>query len=54
MYSVISNIIEHVWTSGSSEQSYVYSICGAIIVLCFIFCLDFLSQIFKSFRRKGD
>lgn len=54
MFDIIRNIIDHVWTTGSNDQQYIYYICGSVIVLSFIFIFDLLAQLVKSFRGKGD
>jgi len=54
MYQIIQNIIDHSWNTGSSEQQYIYYICGSVIVLTFVFFFDALSQIIKCFRKNGE
>lgn len=51
MYDLISGIINHNWTSGSSEQQYVYYICGALICLLVVVFVDFIKDIFSGFFR---
>lgn len=51
MYDIISNIIDHNWTTGSSEQQYIYYICGALIVVLTVVFVDIIRGIFRSFLR---
>lgn len=51
MYDIISNIIDHNWTTGSSEQQYIYYICGALIVVLTVVFVDIIRGIFRSFSR---
>ena len=51
MYDIISNIIDHNWTTGSSEQQYIYYICGALIVVFSVVFVDMIRDIFRSFTR---
>lgn len=53
MFAIIQNIINHAWQSNyGGDQQYIYYICGAVIVLSFVFVLDLLSQMVKSFRKS--
>lgn len=51
MYEIVANIINHAWTSGSSEQQYIYYICGALIGLFSVVIVDIVRDIFSSFLR---
>lgn len=51
MYDLISNIIDHSWSTGSSEQQYVYYVCGAVIIILLVFFLDLVYRIFNRFIR---
>lgn len=56
VYDVIKDIISHTWetTSGSSEQSYIYYVCGTLIILFTIWFLGFLkSMLFSLFRVRS-
>ena len=51
MYDSITGIINHAWTTGSSEQSTVYYICGALICLFSVVFIDLIRDIFSGFFR---
>lgn len=49
MYDLVTSIIDHVWdTSGysSTEQQYVYSICGVIIIVVLIAMVRWIDKVF--------
>lgn len=51
MYDIVSQIINHVWSTGSSEQQYIYYICGALICLFSVVVIDFIRDIFSALCR---
>lgn len=51
MYDLIQGIINHVWTTGSNEQSTIYYICGAVICLLTVVFIDLIRDIFSGFIR---
>lgn len=52
MYDVVSNIIDHVWQSNyTTDQQYIYYICGALIVLIMCSLIDLVYRIFGHFWR---
>lgn len=51
MYDIISNIIDHTWSTGSSEQQYIYYICGALIVILTCVIIDLVYRIIGHFWR---
>ena len=51
MYQIISQIINHAWNTGTSEQQYIYYICGAIIVLFAVVVIDIVRDIFSAICR---
>lgn len=51
MYDIISNIIDHSWSTGSSEQQYIYYICGALIVILTCVFIDLVYRIIGHFWR---
>ena len=51
MYDIISGIIDHGWTTGSSDQQYVYYIVGAVICLLVVVFVDIIKDIFSGFFR---
>ena len=51
MYDIISNIIDHNWATGSSEQQYIYYICGALIILFTCVVIDLFYRLFSHFWR---
>lgn len=48
MYDIIQNIIDHSWTTSTSEQQYIYYCC---IVLIIIFSCVFVDLIYRVFRH---
>lgn len=52
MYDLIANIIDHTWQSNySSDQQYIYYICGALIVILTVIFIDVIRDIIRSFIR---
>lgn len=51
MYDLISNIIDHSWSTGSSEQQYIYYICGALIILFVCVIIDLVYRVFSHFWK---
>lgn len=51
MFDIISNIIDHTWSTGSSEQQYIYYIAGALICLFSVIFIDVIRDIIRSCRR---
>lgn len=51
MYDIIYNIIRHDWAMGSSDQQYIYYICGALIILFTCVFIDMIYRIFAHFWR---
>ncbi len=51
MYDLINGIINHSWTTGTNEQSYIYYICGALICLFSVVFIDLIRDIFSGFFR---
>lgn len=52
MYDVISDIIDHAWQSNyTSDQQYIYYICGALIVVMTAVLIDAVFGIFRRFWR---
>lgn len=51
MYELISNIINHSWATGTSEQQYIYYICGALILVVVTVVLDMVYRIFDNMWR---
>lgn len=50
MYDIIKSIINHDWAStNSTEQSVIYYICGACIIIFSVVFLDFVYRIFSNF-----
>lgn len=52
MYDLINGIIGHSWTTGSSEQQYIYYICGALIVILTCVFIDMVYRVFRSFLGR--
>lgn len=51
MYDLISRIIDHSWSTGSSEQQYIYYICGALIILFCVVVIDLIYRVFSHFWK---
>lgn len=51
MYDIILGIIDHNWSTGSSEQQYIYYIAGALIVIISVVVIDLVYRIFRHFWR---
>lgn len=49
MYDIIDQIINHSWSTGSSEQQYVYVIAGAILIVVTVSIIDLVYRIFSHF-----
>lgn len=52
MYDIIYTIIDHVWTTGSSDQSTIYYTCSALIIILMITFIDLIRSIFRGFIRR--
>lgn len=51
MYDIISNIIDHSWSTGTNEQSYIYYTCCALIVILTVVFIDLIYRVFFHFWR---
>lgn len=52
MYDIIAAIIEHTWQSNyTSDQQYIYYICGALIVVLTVKFIDLIEKLFSHFWR---
>lgn len=51
MYDIVFGIIGHTWQTGSSEQQYIFYICGALICLFSVVFVDVIRGIFRGFFR---
>lgn len=51
MYDIIYNIIGHSWETGSSDQQYIYYICGALIIVLTTVFIDMVYRVFSHFWR---
>ncbi len=51
MYNLIEQMIDHNWVTGSSDQQYIYYICGALIILFTVSVIDMVYRIFRHFWR---
>lgn len=54
MYTVILNIIDWVWQSGTAgynttEQQIIYYICGSVIVILVVVFVDLVFRVFSHF-----
>lgn len=51
MYDIISNIIDHQWTTNTSDQTQIYYICGALIIVLTAVFIDMVYRVFSHFWR---
>lgn len=51
MYNIISQIINHNWSTGTNEQQYIYYICGALIIILTCVFVDMVYRVFSHFWR---
>lgn len=54
MYDLIKEIISHTWetnTYSSSEQQYIYYICGVLIIVLTVVFIDLIYRVFRHFWR---
>lgn len=51
MYNLINNIISHTWQTNTTEQQYIYYICGALIIMFSCVVIDLIYRIFRHFWR---
>lgn len=52
MYDIVSNIIGHTWQSNyTSDQQYIYYICGCLIILFSCVAIDLIYRVFRHFWR---
>lgn len=51
MYDIIQRMIAHIWVTGSSDQQYIYYICGAMIIMFTCVFIDLIYRIFRHLWR---
>lgn len=50
MYDIVENIISHSWeTNYTSDQQYIYYICGALIIVFTMVFVDLVYRVFGHF-----
>lgn len=52
MYDIIYSIIDHHWSTGTSEQSTIYYICASLIIVLMVQFIDLIRCIFRGFVRR--
>lgn len=52
MYDIIYQIIDHTYSTGSSDQQYIYYICGSLIIILTIVFVDMVYRTFSHFWHK--
>lgn len=52
MYDIISQIIDHTWTTGSTEQQYIYYVACVLICLYSVVFIDIIRQVFYGYIRR--
>lgn len=54
MYTLVSNIVDHVWIqNGSGDQQYIYFTACSIVILFSLFLLDLIGQLIHRLVLKG-
>lgn len=54
MYDLIKQIISHTWDTSnysSSEQQFIYYICGSLIIILTVVFIDMIKDVFRHFWR---
>lgn len=54
MYDLIKQIIDHTWESNNyntTEQQYIYYICGVLIIVFVVVFIDLIYRVFRHFWR---
>lgn len=54
MYDVVKSIIAHTWDTSSyssSEQQYIYFVCGSLIIILTVVFIDGIYRVFRHFWR---
>lgn len=51
MYDIISQIINHSWTTNTSEQQYIYQGCIIVIAVLLAVTVDLVYRVFRHFWR---
>lgn len=51
MYDILSAIVDHTWTTGTSEQQYIMYTCAAMIPLLTVVFIDTIKGLFARFWR---
>lgn len=51
MYDVISQIIDHAWTTNSSDQQYIYYTCCCLIIILTVVFIDLIKGLFRHIWR---
>lgn len=49
MYDIVSQIIDHSWTTGDNAQQYIYYTCCVLIIIFSIVIIDLVYRIFSHF-----
>lgn len=49
MYDIISQLIDHAWSTGSNDQTQIYYICGSVIVILVAIFTDMIYRVFSHF-----
>lgn len=52
MYDIIYGIIDHAYSTGDNAQTYIYYICGAIIIILTCVFIDLIYRVFGSFWSR--
>lgn len=53
MYDIVRQIIDHTWQTQTNDQTQIYYICGALIVVLTVVFIDLIYRVFSHFWRGG-
>lgn len=52
MYDIVENVIGHTWQSNyTSDQQYIYYICGALIIIFAVVFIDLVYRVIGHFWK---
>lgn len=52
MYNIISQIINHVWVTNDSMQTYILYVCSVLIPVLVAVFVDLVYRVFRHFWRR--
>ena len=51
MYDLVDRLIDHSWTTGSSEQQYIFFVCAALTIVLTVVIIDLVYRCISHFWR---